>query len=592
MARSKNLPSQRPSSGTPERKSMGSDLVLIHAPSVFDFRDRLTLYGPISDVIPSTPVFEMYPVGFATLSHYLDNLGYEVRILNLAVKMLRSRNFDPESCLRKFKPILFGLDLHWLPHVQGVIEVAKLLKRIHPEIPIVLGGLSASYFHSEILESYKEIDYVIRGDCAEEPLAELLKALKGGGDVSEVPNLSYRRSEQVVAGTIDLVPNSLNPFPLNYPHMIRQVHRYRDLTSYFPFKKWFFYPITAVLTCKGCIHSCVTCGGSASAMKRVVNRSQVAYKDHEVLAKEVASIIKYMRGPIFFLGDCMQGGRERFSRMMNALRPLRIKNEVMVECFSPPGRDVLEELASTFPRFNVEISPESHDEQVRRTFGRPFDNAALEQFVEDARVTGCRRLDLFFMTGLPGQDYNSALGTVDYCRDLMAEHGSGMRLVPFISPLAPFVDPGSDVFESPEKHGYRLRFRSLEDHRQAMLAHTWTDMLNYETQWMDRDTIAQATYDSAIGLSRLKGEQGLFSKKRTNAVIRRARLEKDIMKRFNLLKSLPFVERKKSAAALKKVMRRSNEASVCQKEELNMPVSIMRVQLVNLLRLLLTGKGV
>ena len=74
---------------------MGSDLVLIHAPSVFDFRDRSTLYGPISDVIPSTPVFEMYPVGFATLSHYLDNLGYEVRILNLAVKMLRSRNFDP-----------------------------------------------------------------------------------------------------------------------------------------------------------------------------------------------------------------------------------------------------------------------------------------------------------------------------------------------------------------------------------------------------------------------------------------------------------------------------------------------------------------
>ena len=175
--------------------------------------------------------------------------------------------------------------------------------------------------------------------------------------------------------------------------------------------------------------------------------------------------------------------------------------------------------------------------------------------------------------------------------DSGAGSGSGMRLVPFISPLAPFVDPRSDVFESPDEHGYRLRFRSLEDHRQAMLAHTWTDMLNYETQWMDRDTIAQATYDSAIGLSRLKGEQGLFSKKRTNAVIRRARLEKDLMKKFNLLKSLPFVERKKSDAALRKVMRRSNGASVCQKEELNLPVSIMRVQLVNLLRLLLTGKG-
>ena len=327
-------------------------------------------------------------------------------------------------------------------------------------------------------------------------------------------------------------------------------------------------------------------------MKRVVNRDRVAYKDPEVLAQEVSSIINYIRGPIFFLGDCMQGGRQRFTEMMDALRPLHIKNEVMVEFFSPPGRDVLEEVASTFPRFNVEISPESHNEQIRRDFGRPYDNAALEQFVEDARVTGCRRLDLFFMTGLSGQNYESALGTVDYCRELMNIGGSGIRVVPFISPLAPFVDPGSDAFEFPDKYGYRLRFRSLEEHRQAMLSHTWTDMLNYETRWMDRDTIARATYDSAIGLSRLKGEQGLFSKKKTEAVVRRARLEMDVMNKFHSLKSLPFMERKRTTASLKKVMKRSNGSSVCQKEELNMPVSALRLQLVNLLRLLLTGKGV
>jgi len=571
---------------------MGSDLVLIHAPSVFDFRKRSTLYGPISDVIPSTPVFEMYPVGFATLSHYLENLNFGVRILNLAVKMLRDRNFDPESCLRKFQPVLFGLDLHWLPHVQGVVEVAKLLKRVHPRIPIVLGGLSASYFHREILQNYPEVDFVIRGDCAEEPLAQLLKVLKGGGPVSEVPNLSYRSAEGIVEGPVSVVPASLNPYPLNYPHMIRQVHRYRDLTSYFPFKKWFFYPITAVLTCKGCNHSCITCGGSVSAMKRVVNRDQVAYKDPEILAQEVASIIKYIRGPIFFLGDCLQGGRDRFTEMMNVLRPLKIRNEVMVEFFSPPQRDVLEELASTFPRFNVEISPESHDEKVRKAFGRPYGNAELEQFIEEAQAIGCRRLDLFFMTGLPGQDYDSALGTVVYCRELMADCGTRMRLVPFISPLAPFVDPGSDVFESPDQYGYRLRFRSLEEHRRAMLAHTWTDMLNYETKWMDRDTLAQATYESAIGLSRLKGERGLFSRKRTEAVVRRARLEMDIMKGLHSLKSLPFIERKRTAATLRKVMKRSSGASVCQKEELDMPVGAVRLQLLNLIRLLLTGKGV
>ncbi|MBL8056443.1 MAG: hypothetical protein JNK29_07075, partial [Anaerolineales bacterium] len=40
------------------------DLVLLHPPSVFDFRERPAFDGPLSDVIPSSPVFEMYPVGF------------------------------------------------------------------------------------------------------------------------------------------------------------------------------------------------------------------------------------------------------------------------------------------------------------------------------------------------------------------------------------------------------------------------------------------------------------------------------------------------------------------------------------------------
>jgi len=41
------------------------DVVLLHSPSVFEFRERPIAYGPTSDVIPST-VFEMYPVGFLT----------------------------------------------------------------------------------------------------------------------------------------------------------------------------------------------------------------------------------------------------------------------------------------------------------------------------------------------------------------------------------------------------------------------------------------------------------------------------------------------------------------------------------------------
>ena len=73
---------------------MSPDLVLLHPPSVYDFRQKTILYGPVSDLIPSSPVFEMYPIGFASIAEYLGRAGYQVRIVNLAVHMLNNKNFN------------------------------------------------------------------------------------------------------------------------------------------------------------------------------------------------------------------------------------------------------------------------------------------------------------------------------------------------------------------------------------------------------------------------------------------------------------------------------------------------------------------
>ena len=43
-----------------------TDLILLHAPHVYDYRKIPQLYGPVSDLVLSTPVFEMYPIGFSS----------------------------------------------------------------------------------------------------------------------------------------------------------------------------------------------------------------------------------------------------------------------------------------------------------------------------------------------------------------------------------------------------------------------------------------------------------------------------------------------------------------------------------------------
>src|SRR4051794_41272138 len=120
----------------------------------------------------------MYPVGFLTLSAFLRRHGYRVRIVNLALRMIRSRRFRAEAFLRKSKPKLFGIDLHWLPHAQGGPAGAALLKKIHPGIPIVFGGLSATRFHRRLIDE-PPVDFVIRGSVAPPSFLALGRGLGG-----------------------------------------------------------------------------------------------------------------------------------------------------------------------------------------------------------------------------------------------------------------------------------------------------------------------------------------------------------------------------------------------------------------------------
>ena len=161
---------------------MRYDLVLLHAPSVYDFRNNSLLAGPISDVVPSSPVFEMYPIGLTSIAEYLERYDLKVKIINIANRMLMDQNFDVEKKLKKIKTKAFGIDLHWLPHAQGSMEVAKIVKRLHPDTPIIFGGLSATYYHKELIH-YPFIDFVMRGDSTEKLMLLLMNKLR----VRQVP---------------------------------------------------------------------------------------------------------------------------------------------------------------------------------------------------------------------------------------------------------------------------------------------------------------------------------------------------------------------------------------------------------------------
>ncbi|MGO9090012.1 MAG: TIGR04190 family B12-binding domain/radical SAM domain protein [bacterium] len=571
------------------------DLILLHPPTLYDFRKRPGIHGPISDVVPSTPIFEMYPIGFASLSEYLERHGLKVRIINVAMKMLKNEQFDVERLIRRNSPVAFGIDLHWMAHVQGALALAEIVKRFHPNAPVILGGLSATYYHEEILSQYPFIDFVMRGDSTEKPLVQLLQTIKNGGDFKKIPNLTYRDGgNRIQVNPLTHVPENLDEITIDYRHIMKKVARYLDPTGYQPFIDWYAYPVTAVFTCRGCIYACKTCGGSAQTFRTMANRKKPAYRNPKLLAQDIFNISDHLHAPVMIIGDIFQPGEEYGFAFLDEMKRRPIANHIAFEFFVPPSRAQLERIAESIPNFNIEISPESHDEEVRRAFGRPYNNESLERMLKDAVNLGSKRIDLFFMTGLPRQTYQSVLETVDYCRSLLERFRPYSKLFPFISPLAPFLDPGSTVFESPEKYGYRLLCRTVEEHRQALLAPSWKYILNYETEWMNRDEIVYSTYEAGKRLNRLKAEFGLIDPKTAESVEVRLEGAVGMMKEIDRIMTTPnAVEREAALESLsggRLALQQYSMSTICEKRELEWPTRFIRMNFFKILKTLLARR--
>lgn len=549
------------------------DLVLLHAPSVYDFRERSIMFGPVSDMVPSTPVFEMYPLGFTSMAEYMERNGLKVRIVNLAVLMLNKVNFDVERAIREMNPVAFGIDLHWLPHAHGSIEIAKICKKYHPDTPVIFGGLSASFFHEE-LASYPWVDYVVRGDSAEEPMTRLMYALKGKGRVDDIPNLTYATRQGSLHSTpFEWVPGDMNSISLDYSFNMKAVIRYRDMMGFVPFKDWLQYPVCASLTCRGCTHNCATCGGSAYAFRTHYGRDRVAFRDPELLVRDIEHIQKYIPGPVFVLNDFLQAGRDYTAEFIRGLQKIKLRNPIGFEFFKPPAEEFYSFLNEHLDDYSVEISIESHDDEVRKAFGKShYTTEQVEESIQAALRNGCSRFDLYMMTGIPAQTAESVLQTPAYVESLYEKVDNDKRLLCFSSPMAPFLDPGSLVYDNPEKYGYTRLADTLEEHRQLLIQPSWKYIMNYESHSLSKDEMVDTMYEVGLRLNRLKGRLGLIEPEvaaRTEGRILQAR---EAMERIDAVMGEPDVAvREASLDLLKDEIDRLSESTVCEKTELNWP---------------------
>jgi clorobiocin biosynthesis protein CloN6 len=487
-----------------------ADLFLVHAPSVYDFRERddmLFAYLSDSDSVNVTSVYEMYPIGWFSIKQRLADHGFDAKIVNVASLMLMHPDLDVKQLLGRLEAPVFGFDLHWMTQCHGAIELAAALKEVHPEALTIFGGISATYYADQLIE-YPSVDVVVQGYDTLEPVTELVSRLRQGNrDLRSIPNLLYKAGGEVQATGFTHKPAS------NYNDAQGDWSYYRDAASAGPSVS----KLIMTLPNTGCVHDCGWCGGSKFAYRNIMGvHKTLIQKDNDLVIEELRTMREAAKHTSIYALQCYSENKVRLHAYLDAVKEVGYSS-VSFEQFNLTPADTLKKMGESTSAY-IMLSPESHDPKISKAAGRgTYTMEQMENWIPRALDAGVKGVMIWFFIGMPYQDRQSVMDTIAYSERLIRKFG-GWAALPLICPMVPFLDPGCRFFEQPEQHGYRIFHRTLEDHRRALVEPLWHRRLNYETKWLDRRQLQDVSYEAISRLVEIKGEYGVLPPKFCRAI--------------------------------------------------------------------------
>lgn len=487
------------------------DVILIHPPAVYDFREKPIFPGALGRDM-ATVQFNKVPIGMLSIADYLDRHGYQVVVDNLCDRMLTSPGFDVEQHLRALSARVFGIGLSFQQHAPGALAIARLVKELHPDALVIMGGLTATRFHEEIVTKYEFVDAVVRAE-AEKPLLQLLRAYETKGRLTPTPNLTYRDDSGAVTVTPLMEASSdLDDFEFTRLDLLDP-----QTSVHIPGapSRW------SLVVCRGCAYDCAICGGSAYTYKKYFGMPRPAFRSP---AKVVSDVQKLIAQNVRFIGlyqDPRVGGRRYWQELVDRfVQEKPVFERLSLDLLAPAGEDFISEVAKIGTNVILHFCPDTGSDQVRGALGRHYTNDDIR-----ATIKACLKYRIpvtnFFSVGLAGETEKEMRETWQLWQELDALNkeafkSSGMQYIKDAIPaggqvLGPIVlDPGSRAFDDPAAHGYRLLYEDLERYVEGLSQPTWDQWLNYETSLLDRKSMLDLIYQTMEFVIDQRERDGLY----------------------------------------------------------------------------------
>lgn len=310
-------------------------------------------------------------------------------------------------------------------NIEETIQVVRMLKKIKPELTIVLGGPEVSYDTEEWMRRVPEVDHIVMGE-GEETFLHLLRELRTTRKFHLVFGIAYRKGDEVVVnpGRPKLELNEI-PSP----------HRFEE--DYAALGKRVVYFETS----RGCPFSCQFCLSSIEVGVRYFDMERTK-ADLLHLIQSGAKLIKFVDRTFNIKRDYAM---EIFQFLIdNHGGSCVFQFEITADIMRP---EVLDFLAEHAPPgvFRFEIGVQSTNDETNELVMRRQNFAKLTRTVTKIKESGKIDQHLDLIAGLPEEDYASFRQTFN---DVFALRPEELQLG-FLKMLR-----GTGLRRDAEKYGY------------------------------------------------------------------------------------------------------------------------------------------
>lgn len=148
--------------------------------------------------------------------------------------------------LRRCRPGVVGISCQFTPYEAEALYTARLVKEIHPTVPVIMGGAHVSACPEHVLRC-PDVDFVVLGE-GERSLPVLVDAIEAGATAVEIPGCGYTsRGVPHICRPVERIdPLDLLPFPDRGA---------LDLARYTIAGR----PYTMLISSRGCPQGCTYC---------------------------------------------------------------------------------------------------------------------------------------------------------------------------------------------------------------------------------------------------------------------------------------------------------------------------------------------